>query len=410
MRPETLARRYRLQELLSTTSMAEVWLATDTVLDRSVVVKLLAPHADQPRFEREARASAALTHTNIVQLFDYGREADRPYIVLEHVPGGSLEERLAHGALRGDEATRIAKDVAAGLAHAHARGVIHRDLKPANVLLDDEGRAKISDFGIARITDADTLTAAGTVIGTASYMSPEQATGETTTPASDVYAFGVLLYRMLSGRLPFEGSSAVEVAAKHRLDEPPPLSAVATDASAPLATLAMSALAKDPGDRPGDGTALLAVLAAADSEPTARSADTAETDIVAAAAAARGALPRRKVVAGLALVAVAAAGALAAVFISGRRAPASDVPTQSPLPVTKHRAGAAPTIVSSATTSARTTQPRATTHHATTVAPSATERTTTLPAPPTTATASTPVTSTSDTTLVTITTPTITVP
>jgi serine/threonine-protein kinase len=401
-----LARRYRLQELLSTTSMAEVWLATDTVLDRSVVVKLLAPHADQQRFEREAHASAALTHTNIVQLFDYGREAGRPYIVLEHVPGGSLEERLAHGALRGDEATRIAKDVAAGLAHAHARGVIHRDLKPANVLLDDEGRAKISDFGIARITDADTLTAAGTVIGTASYMSPEQAAGETATPASDVYAFGVLLYRMLSGRLPFEGSSAVEVAAKHRLDEPPPLSAVATEASAPLATLAMSALAKDPRDRPGDGTALLAVLAASDSEPTARSADTAETDIVAATAAARGALPRRKVVAGIALVAVAAAGALAAVFISGRRAPASDVPTQSPLPVTKHRAGAAPTIVSSATTSARATQPPATTRHATTVVPSVTEQPTTLPALPATTIVSTPVTTASETTVATITTPT----
>src|SRR6266536_3988637 len=132
--------------------MAEERAGLDTELDRRVVVKLLAPAADRPRFEREARAAAALAHTNIVQLFDYGEEEGRPYMVFEYLPGGSLEQRLdAPLRLPDEDTARIAAEIAAGLAHAHARGVVHRDMKPGNVLFDVEGRAKIADFGIARI-------------------------------------------------------------------------------------------------------------------------------------------------------------------------------------------------------------------------------------------------------------------
>ncbi|HMI29510.1 MAG TPA: serine/threonine-protein kinase, partial [Gaiellaceae bacterium] len=146
-----LAGRYRLQEVLSTTSMAEVRLAFDEALGRGVVVKLLAPDADRTRFEREARAVAALAHPNIVQLFDFGDE-ERRYMVFEYLAGGSLEERLTHAeALSDDEVDRIARDVAAGLAHAHEHGVVRRDLKPGNILFDSEARSKIADFGIARV-------------------------------------------------------------------------------------------------------------------------------------------------------------------------------------------------------------------------------------------------------------------
>ncbi len=183
-------------------------MATDLLLERLVVVKLLAPDAERSRFEREAQAMAALAHPNIVQLFDYGEEEGRPYMVFEYLPGGSLEQRLdAPLRLPDEDTARIAAEIAAGLAHAHARGVVHRDMKPGNVLFDVEGRAKIADFGIARIGGVDTITKAGMVLGTAAYISPEQARGEPATPASDVYSFGVLLYRILSGR-PVRGAES----------------------------------------------------------------------------------------------------------------------------------------------------------------------------------------------------------
>src|SRR5439155_3445584 len=187
MAEKLLADRYRVEEDLGGT-MGEVYLATDVELGRKVVVKLLRPDAERARFEREARAAASLAHPNIVNLYTYGETEGRPYMVLEYLPAGTLEELLAgDAALADDETQRIARDVAAGLAHAHARGLVHRDLKPANILFDEEGRAQIADFGIARLGGAGTLTEAGTVLGTASYISPEQASGEKATPASDVY-------------------------------------------------------------------------------------------------------------------------------------------------------------------------------------------------------------------------------
>src|SRR5438094_1060977 len=245
MEERILAGRYRLDQPLGGT-MGEVHLATDVELERRVVVKLLGTDADPQRFEREARAAASLAHPNIVQLFEYGDVDGRPYMVFEYLAGGSLEERLGDGEPLPDAATQqIAQDVAAGLAHAHARGLVHRDLKPANILFDEEGRAKIADFGIARLGDAGTLTEAGTVLGTAAYISPEQAEGQPATPASDVYSFGVILYRMLTGRLPFESSDPIELVVMHRDSTPPPLSVFRSDVPPGLESVAMSALAKD---------------------------------------------------------------------------------------------------------------------------------------------------------------------
>jgi serine/threonine-protein kinase len=254
----TIGGRYRLLEPLGTGGMAAVWAAEDLELERRVAVKLLAPDADRARFEREARLLAAVGHPNVVRLFDFGEDEGAPYMVLELLPGGTLEERLVRGRpLPDDEARRIAAEMAAGLAAAHDQELVHRDLKPSNVLFDDEGRAKLADFGIARSAHGGTLTEPGTVLGTASYISPEQASGEPASPASDVYSFGVILYRLLAGRLPFESGSAAELVQAHAREEPQPISDLRADAPPDLARVALAALAKDPAARPPDGGALL---------------------------------------------------------------------------------------------------------------------------------------------------------
>ena len=178
MADEVIAGRYRLEKRLGAGGMSEVLSAFDLDLDRRVAVKLLAPNADRARFEREARSAAALAHPNICALYGYGETEGRPFMVLEYLPGGSLEERLTpRRPLPDAETRRIAVDIAAGLAHAHERGLVHRDLKPSNVLFDAEGRAKIADFGIARLGEQSGLTELGTVLGTATTISPEQAAG-----------------------------------------------------------------------------------------------------------------------------------------------------------------------------------------------------------------------------------------
>src|SRR5919204_6021796 len=200
MADEVIAGRYRLDRPLGKGGMSQVWAAEDTELRRRVAIKLLAPDADRARFDREARAAASLSHPNITQLYDYGDARGRPFMVLEYLPGGTLEDVLSDGKPLPDATTeRITRDIAAGLAHAHQNGVVHRDLKPGNVLFDAEGRAKVADFGIAHVLGSDSLTDEGTVMGTAAYISPEQVAGGPATPATDVYAFGVLLYRLLSG-------------------------------------------------------------------------------------------------------------------------------------------------------------------------------------------------------------------
>ncbi len=395
-----LAGRYRLQKILSSTRMAEVWLAVDVELDRQVVVKLLAPAADRERFEREARAVAGLSHQNIVQLFDFG-EDNRWYMVFEYLPGGSLEERLAEGdPLPDEEIARIAGDVAAGLDHAHARGVVHRDLKPGNVLFDTERRSKIADFGIARVQGTDTLTEAGTVLGTAAYISPEQVRGERVTPASDVYSFGVILYRLLAGRLPFEAESPLQVAALHRDAEPPPLPAVGDDdRRRVLAAVAMFALAKEPSRRPADGAALVRALEGM-TVPAA-----ATTQILSAPPPAGRPRRRMPLVAGIAALVLAACGVVAAMLITGGPPPA-------PAVTAPHRPSHPETTTSPVSTGTATTRP--TTARTQTSTPTTSARRTTTVRPPTTAattvTSPTPPPSTEVTTEPQTTVPTTTAP
>src|SRR3954447_14136071 len=284
--PDTvIGGRFKLEHPLGRGGMSEVYAAEDLELGRRVALKLLAPDADTARFEREARAVASLAHPNVMQLYDYGEDNGRPYMVLEYVPGGTLEDRLAAAngkPLPDDETRLIAAGIAAGLAHAHARGVVHRDLKPANVLFDDEGRPKLADFGIARMAAGEgTLTEAGTVLGTAAYISPEQASGEPATPASDVYSFGVILYRMVTGRLPFESADPMELVMMNRDVPPPPIAEVRPDAPGLLESTATAALEKDPAHRPQDGAALLAALG------VSGTALTAPTTVLAAGDATR---------------------------------------------------------------------------------------------------------------------------
>ena len=388
--------------------MSEVWRATDLELERRVALKLLAPHQDNARFEREARAVAALAHSNVNQLYDYGESDGRPFMVLEYLPGGTLEELLrANGALADESTRRIASDVAAGLAHAHARGVVHRDLKPSNVLFDEEGRAKLADFGIARMAaGAGTLTGAGTVLGTAAYISPEQAAGMPATAASDVYSFGVLLFRMLTGELPFASDDPLTLILQHRDHAPPAVTDIRPDAPLDLAALAAAALAKDPAARPPDGDALVDALARG--LPTD---DTAVTSVLPATMRPR---PRSRV--GLTLaIALLAVLALTGGVLAYKVGHTSDAPTL--VTSTHPRDGtrsAQPTTQAATTASAPTTAPPASTTvpdtttrrvippapRTTTLAPT-TRYTTTQPAttqaPPTT-TATTPTTAAAATT------------
>jgi serine/threonine-protein kinase len=260
---DLIAGRFELERLLGRGGMSEVWLARDHELERAVAVKLLLGAGTVPRFEREARSAASLSHPNIVAVFDYGDFEGRRYLVLEHVPGGTLDERLsaaAPGPLTDEQASAIARDIAAGLAHAHEHGIVHRDLKPSNILFDAEGRAKIADFGVARALSDATLTTTGAIVGTAQYMAPEQASGGEVGPESDVYAFGVILFQMLTGRPPFEVDHPVAEMLTKTWQEPPSVESVRPDAPPFLAALAGSALSLDRRARPADGTALVAAL------------------------------------------------------------------------------------------------------------------------------------------------------
>lgn len=381
MSEHLIADRYRLESLLGQGGMSEVWRAEDEELERTVALKLLAPDADRARFDREARAAASLGHPNITQIYDYGEAAGRPYMVLEYLARGSLEDRLTAGPpLRDDETALIGRQIAAGLAHAHERGIVHRDLKPANVLFDSEGRAKIADLGIARRGGVGgTLTEAGTILGTAAYISPEQARGEPAIPASDVYSFGVILFRLLTGRLPFEAAQPLELVAMHRDSPPPKVADVPPDAPPELAALADASLAKDPADRPADGRALLAAFG---TSPIARpppADDAGVTQVLAgpAAPASRRRLPRGALAAILVLLAIGGAAVAYAVSSDGgTKAATTRISTSTtskrivPSLTTSSTARATPPVTSAATTAATTA--KAATTAATTVKPATT--------------------------------------
>ena len=231
--------------------MSTVYRAFDTVLERQVAVKLMhrdmAGHPDQlERFRREARAVAQLNHPHIVQVIDAGEDENMPYIVFEYVEGETLKDRIRRfGRLPVPEAIAYAIEIAWALGAAHDRGIVHRDVKPQNVLVDEEGSAKVTDFGIARTLDQEGLTADGRVLGTTDYVSPEQALGHAVTGQSDLYSLGVVLYEMLTGDVPFHGENQVAVAMKHVREELPDLQYRRPEVSSALAAVLDRMTAKD---------------------------------------------------------------------------------------------------------------------------------------------------------------------
>jgi serine/threonine-protein kinase len=235
--------------------MSTVYLALDEVLDRPVAVKLLhreiSEEADQlERFRREARAAARLSHPNLVGVIDAGEDDGRPYIVFEYIEGRTLKRRIQEeGGLPVDEAVAYAIEIGRGLTAAHARKLVHRDVKPQNVLIDPDGRAKVTDFGIARSLEQKGMTATGRVLGTTDYVSPEQAMGEDVDERSDVYSLGVVLYEMLTGDVPFRAETQVGVAMKHVNEPMPDVQATRPEVSAAVAAVVDRATTKDPRDR-----------------------------------------------------------------------------------------------------------------------------------------------------------------
>ncbi|MEU5881070.1 serine/threonine-protein kinase [Spirillospora sp. NPDC047279] len=248
--------RYRLLELLATGGMGEVWRALDEMLAREVAVKLLRVELIEDdracgRFGAEARFAAGLRHGGIAQVYDYGDQDGRAYLVMELVPGEPLSDILDRtGALTPEAVLDLVGQAARALAVAHDHGIVHRDVKPPNLLVTSDGTVKITDFGIAReVRAASTRTQTGMVMGTAHYISPEQASGQDVTPSSDLYSLGVVAYESLTGDPPFDDDSPVAIALKHVREAPPELPA---DVPAAVRSLITELLAKDPGERPLD--------------------------------------------------------------------------------------------------------------------------------------------------------------
>jgi serine/threonine protein kinase len=328
-----LGERYRLIRRIASGGMGAVWEAEDTVLHRRVAVKLLSDSLASDgrfaeRFRREALAAARLSHPFIARVFDYGENGGPPFIVMELVHGETLAERLrGEGRMPQDEAVRIAAAVASALQSAHDAGIVHRDVKPGNVMLTPSGDVRVLDFGIAAAAGVP-LTATGARMGTATYLSPEQARGEPPTAASDIYSLGVMLYEMLGGRPPFLAENPVAVAAQHIEQAPPDLAELAPDVDPRVATTCLRALAKHPADRPSSAAAFAAMLTGQTAVPAAPSHEQTlvlppaeptgvlEPPAVPQPADSRGAARRRFAAWGLALAVMALALAALLVFLS----------------------------------------------------------------------------------------------
>jgi tRNA A-37 threonylcarbamoyl transferase component Bud32 len=272
-----LSGRYRLESKLGSGGMSTVYLARDATLERWVAVKVMHREmSDQPdqieRFRREARAVAQLSHPNVVAVIDAGEDGGHPYIVFEYVDGETLKQRIERvGPLPVDEATAYAIEIGRGLSAAHARRLVHRDVKPQNVLIDSEGRAKVTDFGIARSLEADGLTQTGRVLGTTDYVSPEQAMGRGVDARTDIYSLGVVLYETLTGEVPFTAETVVGVAMKHVNEPIPDVQSKRPEVSSALAAVVERATAKDPKQRYPDMASCLAELEGALEVEVARS-------------------------------------------------------------------------------------------------------------------------------------------
>ncbi len=346
-----LSGRYRLESKLGSGGMSTVYLAVDETLGRHVAVKVLhgeiSDQEDQlERFRREARAVAQLSHPNLVGVIDAGEEGGRPFIVFEYVPGQTLKQRItSEGRLPLDEATAYAIEIGRGLQAAHQARLVHRDVKPQNVLIDPEGRAKITDFGIALSLESHGLTATGRVLGTTDYVSPEQAMGREIDPRTDVYSLGILLYEMLTGEVPFRAETQVGVAMKHVNETVPNVQRRRPDASAVLAAAVEKATAKEPRDRYRDMNAFLGDLEHALEVEVARAGGaTGEATSVldSVPEKRRRILTRRRISwVGVLLLIAAAGTAIAIAALSGSEGPSQEAPPES--------SGGEPLAIASAT-------------------------------------------------------------
>lgn len=272
-----LGGRYEIVQRLGAGGMGVVYRAHDTLLGRSVAVKLLRPElaADAEflrRFRREAKAAASLSHPNIVSVFDVGQEEDLHYLVMEYVPGPTLQQRLAGKPLSAGETVAIASQVAAALEHAHSHDVVHRDIKPQNILLGPDGQVKVADFGIARAGVASTLTHTGSIVGSVYYLAPEQVEGSAGGRQADIYALGVVMYQMLTGHLPFQGDTPISVALKHIQENPLPPRKLAPHTPPALERVVLRALRKDPEQRYNSAAEMMADMQEANGSARHRSA------------------------------------------------------------------------------------------------------------------------------------------
>jgi serine/threonine protein kinase len=306
--------------------MAVVYLARDTELGRAVAIKLLAENlVDDPelrrRFVREARLAARLSHPNVVAVYDAGEEDGRPYIVMECVEGESLAETVRReGRLDPDRVRELALQACAGLEHAHRAGLVHRDVKPGNLLVTEDGTLKIADFGIAHAAEGTRVTEVGTVLGTAAYLSPEQASGEPVTPASDLYSLGACLYELLTGRPPYGYETLGDLLERRSAGPPPPLDGVPAELSAPI----LACLAGDPRKRPSSAAALARQLATGRREPRTAATRVARRQDVTFHVA------RRFVLTAALVVLAVVIGILVFASTRGDGDPGSDRPTSVP--------------------------------------------------------------------------------
>src|SRR3954469_13204929 len=308
--PREIAGRYEIQRRLGAGGMSTVFLARDAVLERAVAVKLLAEHLSDDedfvaRFRREALAAARLQHPNIVQVFDSGEDepSGRHFIVMEYVNGPSCADLLReHRQLDVEQTVEIVRGSCHGLDYAHRAGVIHRDVKPGNLLVSDEsGIVKLADFGIAKAAEQTRITQVGAVLGTAAYLSPEQATGEEAGPASDIYSLGVCAYQFLAGRLPYEYASLTELALKQQNDQVPPITEFRPEVPRSLDMAIRRCLERDPSLRYGSALEMAQALEGGvqGDEPHTAAFETASTQMLGGEDATQAlprttALPRRE--------------------------------------------------------------------------------------------------------------------